>query len=163
MISQNPYKNFEEFFEKATGYKPYPYQQNLAESSIPSTINVPTGAGKTEAAILGMWLWHRLQDDAGTPRRLIYCLPRRVLVEQTESRVRKWLEKLELDKRIGVALLMGGNKDGELEKHPTQEYVIIGTQDMLISGALNRGYGKQPVRLAHSIRIVQQRLHVGHG
>ena len=140
------YKNFETFFKKATGNKPYPYQKNLAEVSPPSVISIPTGAGKTEAAILGIWLWNRLKDNHHTPRRLIYCLPRRVLVEQTKTRVETWLENLGLKERIGVALLMGGNTDEDLEKHPDQEYVIIGTQDMLVSGALNRAYGTNPYK-----------------
>lgn len=137
------YKSFEVFFEKATGKPPYPYQKKLSESPAPSIINVPTGAGKTAAAILGMWLWHRLTDDSA-PRRLAYCLPRRVLVEQTEDKVREWLKRLGLDKRVEVALLMGGNVDRDLGMHPTRECVIIGTQDMLVSGALNRAYGNSP-------------------
>jgi hypothetical protein len=43
------------------------------------------GLGKTAAAILA-WLWRRRfateQVRAQTPRRLVYCLPMRVLVEQ---------------------------------------------------------------------------------
>ena len=144
MNSPVPYKSFEEFFKRATENDPYPYQKRLAESPIPSVVNVPTGAGKTEAAVLGMWLWHRLNDGISTPRRLVYCLPRRVLVEQTKDRVQGWLENLGLGDRIGVALLMGGNSDRDLEKHPAREYVVIGTQDMLISGALNRAYGSSP-------------------
>ena len=145
MNKQSNYKNFEEFFKKATKHDPYPYQKELAElSTTPSIINIPTGAGKTEAAILCIWLWKRLENCSDTPRRLIYCLPRRVLVEQTKKRVEEWLEKLDL--KINVYLLMGGNNDEDLEKHPEQECVIIGTQDMLISGALNRTYGSSPYK-----------------
>ena len=145
MIAASRYKNFEEFFLAATTNSPYPYQKRLAELPTPSIIDVPTGAGKTEAAILG-WLWHRLCGNERTPRRLIYCLPRRVLVEQTRDRVARWVERLNLKRRIGVAVLMGGVGDTDLEKHPEQEYIIIGTQDMLISGALNRAYGTSPYR-----------------
>ena len=142
-MSRTSFKNFEEFFKKATGNNPYPYQKRLAESPVPSVINVPTGAGKTEAAILGVWLWHRLHDD-GTPRRLAYCLPRRVLVEQTEQRIRGWLKNIGLEDEIGVALLLGGDQDKEFEKYPAKDYIIVGTQDILISGALNRRYGSSP-------------------
>ena len=142
-MNRTSFENFEVFFKKATGNNPYPYQKKLAESSIPSVINVPTGAGKTESAILGVWLWHRLHDD-GTPRRLIYCLPQRVLVEQTEQRVKGWLKNLGLEEEIGVALLLGGDQDKEFDKYPAKDCIIIGTQDVLISGALNRRYGTNP-------------------
>lgn len=135
---------FGEFFLRATGNAPYPYQARLAEADVPDVINVATGAGKTEAAILCVWLWRRLGGGADTPRRLFYCLPRRVLVEQTEARARTWLQNLDLQDRIRVAVLMGGNNDRELEQHPAQECIIIGTQDMLVSGALNRAYGSSP-------------------
>ena len=140
------FENFEAFFKKATGNDPYPYQKKLAESPIPSVINVPTGAGKTESAILGVWLWHRLHDDDGTPRRLVYCLPRRVLVEQTEHRIKGWLKNLGLEKEIGVALLLGGEQDKEFDKHPAKDCIVVGTQDVLVSGALNRRYGINPFR-----------------
>ena len=52
----------------------------------------PTGTGKTATAILG-WLWRRKH---GTPtqrveagHRLVFCLPMRTLVEQTEHRTLK--------------------------------------------------------------------------
>ena len=143
MNGKPAYGGFEDFFEAATGKRPYPYQTRLAEGGIPSVIKVQTGAGKTEAAILSVWLWRRL-NGGGVPRRLVYCLPRRTLVEQTVDRVKAWLENLGLDGRIGVALLMGGSRDGDLEKHPAKEYVVVGTQDMLVSGALNRAYGQSP-------------------
>jgi CRISPR-associated endonuclease/helicase Cas3 len=76
---------FELFFEKATGHSPYPYQRKLAAEPIQSRlIHVPTGAGKTAAAIVA-WLWRRKENPSGTPRRLVYCLPMRVLVEQTRD------------------------------------------------------------------------------
>jgi CRISPR-associated endonuclease/helicase Cas3 len=40
--------------------------------------------GKTAAVVLA-WLWNRVQrPDSEWPRRLVYCLPMRTLVEQTE-------------------------------------------------------------------------------
>ncbi len=46
---------FDEFFKTATdGRSPYPYQKTIAEGdSIPELLSVPTGVGKTAAAILG--------------------------------------------------------------------------------------------------------------
>ena len=151
-MNDTQYKNFEDFFEKATGFKPYPYQQKFAESDVPAILNIPTGTGKTEAAILVLWLWKRLNNDTvpkrlnndTVPKRLIYCLPMRVLVEQTKNRVEGWLKNLGLEERISVEQIMGGSEDEVKKINPNKECIIIGTQDMLISGALNRAYGNSP-------------------
>ena len=76
-------ETFDQFFVRATGNPPYPYQRNLASLAIASRIlKVPTGAGKTAAAILP-WLYRLIAGAPDAPRRLVYCLPMRVLVEQT--------------------------------------------------------------------------------
>ena len=90
--------NFSEVFKQATGYEPFEYQRELAHSSeLPSLLEVPTGMGKTAAAIL-CWLWRRQYAEykirAVTPRRLVYCLPMRVLVEQTRDCAVAWLYNL---------------------------------------------------------------------
>ncbi len=61
---------FDFFFRQATRNTPYPYQERLASEPIQSLlISVPTGAGKTAAAILA-WLYRRQVDrDAQTARR----------------------------------------------------------------------------------------------
>jgi len=68
--------DFPSFFKAAKGFSdnPYPYQERLATESFPELLDVPTGLGKTAAAILG-WLWRRrFHHDAkirsSTPRRL---------------------------------------------------------------------------------------------
>jgi CRISPR-associated endonuclease/helicase Cas3 len=140
---------FTDFFTKATTYRPFPYQASLAESSIlPTILNAPTGAGKTEAIVLA-WLWRRLEHPEQTvrqniPRRLVYCLPMRALVEQTRDRAYRWLSKLGLSDRVLVTILMGGEERDEWWLRPEQERIIIGTQDMLISRALSRGYASSP-------------------
>lgn len=55
--------------------------------------DIPTGLGKA-AAIVMAWLYKRRQLDAQTPRRLVWYLPMRVLVEQTAQLVRQWIERL---------------------------------------------------------------------
>ena len=141
---------FEGFFKTATGYSPYPYQKELANGKIPDMLSAPTGAGKTEAAVLCMWLWRRLNDDSRqkTPRRLVYCLPMRTLVEQTRKRVNGYIERLDLDESIKprVITLMGGSVDRDYSLYPEDDAIIIGTQDMLLSRALNRGYAANPFR-----------------
>jgi len=138
---------------------------------LPDLIEIPTGLGKTDAVILG-WLWCRRFDPrpevrSATPRRLVYCLPMRVLVEQTKDKAAKWLEKLgmlasgpgdespvggwasekgESGKRIAVTVLMGGEEKDAWDLYPERDAIIIGTQDMLLSRALNRGYGMSRYR-----------------
>lgn len=136
--------DFAEFFQKATDHKPYAYQEKLAAAdTIPDVIDLPTGSGKTDAAILAVWLWGRYSGHRETPRRLVYCLPRRSLVEQTVERVRKWVGRLGLEDRIGVSQVMGGDSKWDVKTEPEREYILVGTQDMLLSGALNRQYGKR--------------------
>lgn len=150
--------SYDEFFIKATGLAngPYPYQRRLAEEPWPELLDVPTGMGKTAAVVLG-WLWKRGRRDGenhdrpdeGTPRRLVYCLPMRVLVEQTERNARKWLENLAVagilgENKISVHVLMGGVEDVKKPTwadYPEEDAILIGTQDMLLSRALMRGYG----------------------
>ena len=130
------------FFKRATGFNPYPYQAKLAESDGEfSLLRVPTGAGKTEAVIL-LWLYQSsVCADVAVPRRLVYCLPMRTLVEQTVERVQKWVGNLGIADDVGVVKLMGGEPRTQWHLHPEKRFIVVGTQDMLLSRALNRGYG----------------------
>ncbi|NIW14811.1 MAG: hypothetical protein GWN31_12995, partial [Candidatus Thorarchaeota archaeon] len=173
---------FGNIFREATGFHPFPYQKMIAEKEgrFHELIKVPTGVGKTAGIILG-WIWRRrfapqrVRDV--TPRRLVYCLPMRVLVEQTYELVIRWLDRLGLlsgevgwkeggnrrrildyyapkpgvngpreDSGISVHLLMGGNIDVDWDRYPQKECILIGTQDMLLSRALNRGYAMNRFR-----------------
>jgi len=144
--------DFSEFFRRATTFPPYPYQARLAQSAeLPALLIAPTGAGKTEAAVLSAWLWRRQYHASekvrrSVPRRLVYCLPMRTLVEQTHQRVTAWLGRLGLSDTIPVAMLMGGEERCEWHLQPEVAQIVIGTQDMLISRALNRGYAASPFR-----------------
>jgi CRISPR-associated endonuclease/helicase Cas3 len=142
-------KQFTVCFQQATGHRPYPFQVRFAcEPELPELVEVPTGLGKTAMAVLG-WLWRRRShpDEAvrkSTPRRLVYCLPMRVLVEQTAECARQWTANLktagQLADEIPVHVLMGGEEEEDWDMYPESEQIIIGTQDMLLSRALNRGY-----------------------
>lgn len=133
---------FLDLFQQAMGgertVSPYPYQTKFAtQATFPHLLRVPTSAGKTATAVLG-WLYRWQTLPQVTPRRLVYCLPMRVLVEQSEREVRRWIDNLKLD--IPVHLLMGGVETDEWFLHLEKPAVLIGTQDMLLSRALNRGY-----------------------
>ena len=58
-------------------------------------VNVPTGCGKTAAVVMA-WLWNRIHfARPDWPRRLVYYLPMRTVVEQTRENVRTWLRALD--------------------------------------------------------------------
>lgn len=93
--------SFDHVFREATGYEPYDYQRALgARARPPSVIEVPTGSGKTMAALIP-WLC-----DQTAPRRLVYALPMRSLVEQTAHLAVEALRRLGDDTPVHV--LMGG-------------------------------------------------------
>jgi CRISPR-associated endonuclease/helicase Cas3 len=142
--------DFDAFFEKATDNRPFPYQRCLAlNEPLYQLLDVPTGAGKTAAVILA-WLWRRrFAEEAvrqATPRRLVYCLPMRTLVEQTEAAAQTWLRNLGQDTDVRVYVLMGGEEVEDWDISPERDAILIGTQDMLLSRALNRGYGMSRYR-----------------
>ncbi|MEX2580840.1 MAG: DEAD/DEAH box helicase [Verrucomicrobiales bacterium] len=175
---------YTEFFKTVAGdgnFPPYPYQIRLAcgddgndaggrDECESMLIDVPTGMGKT-AAVTMAWLWNRVVLENGNwPRRLVYCLPMRTLVEQTRDCVKGWLrqalefekarpssersvdrlEKLEWLAKNSPVILMGGEKSETEQKewdlYPEREAILIGTQDMLLSRVLNRGYGMSRFR-----------------
>jgi len=156
-------QDFATLFEAATGHGPYPYQHELATSGSECAsrlISVPTGMGKTAAVTLA-WLWNRVilgRDD--WPRRLVYCLPMRTLVEQTRDEIARWLDNLVklhpgnsdlawLATHSPVVLMGGVENDTarrEWDVYPEKSAILIGTQDMLLSRALNRGYGMSRAR-----------------
>ncbi len=141
---------FHQFFNRATGLPgPYPYQQRLATEDWPDVLDVPTGLGKTAAVTLA-WLYRRRElGERDMPRRLVWCLPMRVLVEQTADSISGWLERLDLlgepgEGGVSVQVLMGGEADlrtAQWAHYPEEDAILIGTQDMLLSRALMRGYG----------------------
>lgn len=135
---------FDRLFKQATGWGPFPWQCEYATgANLPEVVRVPTGAGKTEAAALG-WLWRRRHADpsvrARTPRRLVYCLPMRVLVEQTVRRIRDEFDAARAAD-IAVHALIGGSTSRDWTLRPEDDTVIVGTLDQLVSRALMRGYG----------------------
>ncbi len=142
-------RQFAEWFTRATENEPYPFQIRFAcEPKLPELVDVPTGLGKTAMAVLG-WLWRRRFAEEtvkkATPRRLVYCLPMRVLAEQTVQNAQAWLKNLGIEGKtdegkVAVHLLMGGEDEEDWDIYPEYDLIIVGTQDMLLSRALNRGY-----------------------
>lgn len=185
------FNNFSEFFLKAVQEEPFPYQHRLATDPwLPQLIDVPIGAEKTAAVVLA-WLWRRRfaahEVRTATPRRLIYCLPMRVLVEQTRDNAILWLHRLNLlggkvdlediegrervkgyvpswenSNKIAVTVLMGGEDADEWDLYPERDGIIIGTQDMLLSRAPNRGYGMSRYRWPMHTGLPDSECNRGH-
>ncbi|MEZ5130336.1 MAG: CRISPR-associated helicase Cas3' [Mycobacterium sp.] len=139
---------FGEFVAAATcgTASPYGYQVALAESGLPDVLRAPTGSGKTLAAVLP-WLYRRLAHPdsevrAATPHWLVVVLPQRTLVEQTVEAVQRWVARLSAD--VGVHVLMGGvdSRDREWKTHPDTDRIFVGTQDMVLSRLLMRGFAE---------------------
>ena len=144
--------DYDAFFKAATGTLPFPYQSKLASGPTYEMMPIPTGSGKTAAVVLS-WIWRRRfgPTENRPPRRLVYCLPMRTLVEQTVNNVHRWLDKLGSVNllnggEIPVHVLMGGEDAGDWVDYPEREAILVGTQDMLLSRALNRGYGSSRFR-----------------
>ncbi len=133
---------FDEFFEQATGFAPYEYQRQLGEAaSPPSILEIPTGAGKTQALITS-WLYGR-RGHGASPRRLVYALPMRTLVEQTAAVAENIRSRLSIsDDELAIHVLMGGSEPTDWREHPERDQILVGTIDMLLSRALNRGYAE---------------------
>lgn len=132
---------FSSMFTKLTGNQPWPWQLKLGDDAIcrDRLLRIPTGFGKTAGTVLP-WLFHRvLRKDTRWPTRLVFCLPMRVLVEQTTHNIRKWLDAAGASE-VGLHVLMGG-VDAGAWLSPEKPTVLLGTQDMLLSRALMRGYG----------------------
>lgn len=73
----------------------------------------------------------------------------RTLVEQTADEARKWIRNTVLPASSDPAkvhVLMGGEDAGKWDIYPEKNAILIGTQDMLLSRALNRGYGMSRYR-----------------
>jgi CRISPR-associated endonuclease/helicase Cas3 len=141
--------NFSDWFIKLTGFpNPHPWQGDLGASIEcgERLVRIPTGLGKTQG-VLAAWIYHRIERaDDSWPRRLIWCLPMRVLVEQTKQVACELAKRIPEAYRPTVHIAMGGEDKGEWFLYPERPAIIIGTQDMLLSRALNRGYASARAR-----------------
>lgn len=152
-------RTFEEYFNALTGHaEPRGWQRQLADNELCRNrlIRIPTGLGKTEG-VLAAWSYHRLhRGDATWPRRLVWCLPMRVLVEQTAYVAQQLAGRIPASQRPTVHLVMGGEDSDEWFLHPERPAIIIGTQDMLLSRALNRGYAGARARWPMEFGLLNQ-------
>ncbi|MBI2376796.1 MAG: CRISPR-associated endonuclease Cas3'' [Deltaproteobacteria bacterium] len=144
---------YREWFRSRTGNDPWGWQAELGADPVAKSrlIRIPTGFGKTHG-VLAAWSYHRVQrGDVSWPTRLVWALPMRVLVEQTIEEARKFLPH-----GVEVHALMGGVDGGDWHLHPERPAVLVGTQDMLLSRALNRGYAAPRARWPMEFGFLEQ-------
>ncbi len=137
------------------GSEPFPWQTSLLDRlldpnrDLPTGLDIPTGLGKTST--MAIWLVAKA-FGAKLPRRLIYVVDRRVVVDQATTvaeglrdfvRTNPEIEqKLGLSKPLPISTLRGQHVDNrEWAEDPSSPAIIIGTVDMIGSRFLFEGYG----------------------
>lgn len=150
---------FIDWFYQLTGHSSaHAWQVGLAaETNCRSrVVRIPTGFGKTHGA-LAVWSYFRIcRSDGSWPRRLVWCLPMRSLVEQTVETATQMFSQLPECIRPNIHALMGGTDCGPWHLYPERPTVLIGTQDMLLSRALNRGYASSRARWPVEFGLLNQ-------
>ena len=89
--------DFSKAFNALTGNPPFPWQQALyhdwfAAGKFPSSCNLPTSLGKT--SVIAIWLIALANHGGKLPRRLVYVVNRRTVVDQTTDEVEKYAAPL---------------------------------------------------------------------
>jgi len=143
---------FKTQFKLLTNYDPFPWQIELFEnwfvkSKFPGSCNLPTGLGKT--SVIAIWLIALMNQPEKMPRRLVYVVNRRTVVDQTTDEVEKLRENLlklenrpEHVRQLSISTLRGQFADNhEWSADPSLPAVICGTVDMIGSRLLFSGYG----------------------
>src|SRR5437868_2893637 len=81
---------FEAQFSALTGLQPFRWQARLfgrfVNGDVPSALDLPTGLGKT--SVMALWLLARARK-ATLPRRLVYVVDRRAVVDQATAEAEK--------------------------------------------------------------------------
>jgi len=145
---------FKSVFRRLTGFSPMSWQSRLysehfARGELPSAVDIPTGLGKT--AVMALWLIARITVDT-LPRRLVYVVDRRAVVDQATRFAEQLREKIDTQfaKRLGlgedgklpISTLRGGFADNrDWLEDPSRPAIVVGTIDMIGSRLLFEGYG----------------------
>lgn len=163
---------FDTWFEKLTGNPPFPWQRALyarfvadnATGRFPATCDIPTGLGKT--SVIAVWLLalaqHARHGSVRTfPRRLVYVVNRRTVVDQSTREaelLRRNLSSPELrevadalatlasqptETPLAISTLRGQFADNAAWRDdPARAAIVVGTVDMIGSRLLFSGYGR---------------------
>jgi CRISPR-associated endonuclease/helicase Cas3 len=136
---------------------PFPWQLDLfrrfRKGEIVSSLDIPTGLGKT--AVIAIWLVARALG-ASLPRRLVYVVDRRAVVDQATEvaeALREWVAKERAvadalglgDRPLSISTLRGQHVDNRAWlEDPSSHAIVVGTIDMVGSRLLFSGYGVSP-------------------
>jgi CRISPR-associated endonuclease/helicase Cas3 len=133
-------------FQALTGNDPLSWQTRMyhehfarGDLSKLNVIDLPTGLGKT--MVMAIWLIAReINPEAQLPRRLIYVVDRRTVVDQaTELAIT--LRNNSKDANFEISTLRGQLADNrEWSRDPSKPAIIIGTVDLIGSALLFSGY-----------------------
>ncbi len=132
----------------------------------PRLVDLPTGAGKTELAVVWLfalaWYGNRHDNPSPVPRRLVWVVNRRVLVQQVFAIAEALHKRLTQDDKQELEAVRKGLRasSGESQRffhvvelrgqivanrdwaiRPTVPQLIIGTVDQIGSRLLFQGYG----------------------
>jgi CRISPR-associated endonuclease/helicase Cas3 len=159
---------FDADFRALTGNDPFPWQRALYKrfvvADFPDACTLPTGLGKT--SVVAVWLLALAANPTQVPRRLVYVVNRRTVVDQTTAEVEKYAAPLtfnappvhpvllDLSARLralcsdptgtplALSTLRGQFADNrEWSGDPARPAVVVGTVDMIGSRLLFSGYG----------------------
>ncbi len=158
--------DFARYFRDIHHHDPFPWQQRLTAEVLeqgrwPDVIDLPTGTGKT--AVLDTAVFTLASRPDLFPRRVVFVIDRRIVVDQVVERaaniqkaleigstpvldrVRSRLRRISHGSLLGVTALRGGIPiDGEWARQPDEPWVVVSTVDQFGSRLLFRGYGVSP-------------------
>ncbi len=167
--------DLQSLFTELTGSPPFRWQSALygkfAEGHFPRQVSIPTGLGKT--SVVTIWLIALALCPDRVPRRLVYVVNRRTVVDQTTTEVLRLCDALTKKPELAevrakltalaalplprpdapplaVSTLRGQFADnGDWCADPARPAVVIGTVDMIGSGLLfsryTRGFKARPL------------------
>jgi CRISPR-associated endonuclease/helicase Cas3 len=152
--------DFDTAFHLLTTNEPFPWQRALYERFLagnpPAACALPTGLGKT--TVIPLWLIALANAAEKVPRRMVYVVNRRTVVDQATreaelirarlsaggdlSGALKRLCASESELALAISTLRGQFADNrEWSADPCRPAIIIGTVDMIGSRLLFSGYG----------------------
>lgn len=158
-MSADP-QSFPDSFYSLTGYSPMRWQDRLfgqiINGEVPAALDLPTGLGKTSVMVI--WLIALAEQAvAGAvrlPRRLVYVVDRRAVVDQATEEAEKLRQALNCNAahlkiplglssgKLPISTLRGAYVDNrEWLDNPAAPAIIVGTVDIIGSRLLFEGYG----------------------
>ena len=119
-------------------------------NTVERSLDISTGLGKT--AVMAIWLLARM-EGAAIPRRLVYVVDRRAVVDQATEVAGTLREAVGRHPELGAALRLNGRllpistlrgqyvDNKQWLEDPSSPAIIVGTIDMIGSRLLFEGYG----------------------